>query len=297
MPQVLEPELLQTFVAIVDTGSFTRAAGRVCRTQSAVSMQMKRLEEVIGRPLIDRTVGKMLLTPDGELLLCHARRILQAHQQALAPFGASRLSESVVLGCPDDHAQSLLPPILSWFAEKYPEVKVDVVCEPTERLLKLLQAGSVDAALVTQGFGDYSGIVVHREPLVWVTSMQHHAHEQDPLPLALCSSPRSPFRLAAREALTTCRRDSKLVYTTESIAGIEATVHAGLAVSVLAKHTVPAHLRILTECDEFPPLPSVSIAFRRAADKTWPALDYLEQHVSRIPLQRDALFSAASPFP
>lgn len=297
MFQVLEPELLQTFVAIVDTGSFTRAARRVCRTQSAVSMQMKRLEEVIGRPLIDRTVGKVLLTPDGELLLCHARRILQVHQQALAAFGASRLSESLVLGCPDDYVQSLLPPILSWFAKNYPPLQVDVVCEPTVRLLKLLPAGSVDAALVTHGYGDYSGIVIHEDELVWVTSKQHYAHEQDPLPLALYSPPRCPFRLAALHALTTHGRANRVVYATESIAGINAAVHAGLAVSVLAKHTVPAHLRILTECDEFPPLPSVSIAFRRAADKTWPALDYLEQHVSRIPLQKDALFSAASPFP
>lgn len=282
MPQVVDPELLQTFVAIADSGSFTRAAQQVCRTQSAVSMQMKRLEEVVGRPLFDRAGGRPLLTPDGEVLLCHARRILQAHQQALEAFGAPQLSERVVLGCPDDYAQNLLPPILSWFAERYPDVVVDVVCEPTERLLKFLQLGSVDAALVTMGFGDYSGIVVHYEPLVWVTCTQHDAHEQDPLPLVLYYPPRCPFRLAAMEALTFAHRSSRIAYTTESIAGIDATVHAGLAVSVLAKNTVPARLRILTEDDGFPPLPSIGIALRRAFSRPCEALDHLEQHLKAL---------------
>lgn len=282
MSEVLEPELLQTFVEIVEGGSFTRAAQRVYRTQSAVSMQMKRLEELVGRPLFGRAGRKASLTPDGELLLCHARRILQAHQQALAAFGGSRLSESVVLGCPDDYVHDLLPPILSWLAEHYPHLHVDVVCEPTVRLLKLLPAGKVDMALVTQGYGDYGGIVVHQDSLVWVTSMQHYAHEQDPLPLALYYQPRCPFRLAALDALTTAGRDSKVVYTSESITGIDAAVHAGLAVSVLAKHTVPASLQILSEVDGFPPLPKIAIALRRAASKGSQALDHLEEHVSEL---------------
>jgi DNA-binding transcriptional LysR family regulator len=278
MAELLEPDLLQTFVAIADSGSFTRAAQRVCRTQSAVSMQMKRLEERVGRPLFGRNGRAAVLTTDGELFLNHARRVLQAHQQALAAFDASALTGSVILGCPDDYVSTFLPPILARFAETHPQVHVEVICEATVQLLERLTAGTVELALVTHGHGDDSGIVVHREPLVWVTSARHSVHEQTPLPLALYQ-PGCIFRRSALAALAAQNRTSRVVYSSLSMTGLEAALRAGLAVSVLGKSTVPEGLRILGEREGFPVLPNYSIALRRANGMESPVLDRLEQHI------------------
>ncbi len=278
MNTLLEPDLLQTFVAIADSGSFNQAAKRVYRTQSAVSMQMKRLEEIIGRSLFGRQGRSVNLTVDGELLLGHARRILRAHQQALASFDEAALEGSVVLGTPDDYCSTFLPGILARFAETHSRVHVEVVCDATVNLLPRLAEGSVDLALITGGYGDGSDVVVHREPLVWVTSARHCVHEQEPLPLAMYQSG-CPFRTGALEALAMQGRASRIVYSSISMTGIEAALRTGLAVGVLGRSTVPKDLRILTERDGFPPLPGYSIALRRVPGKESPLLDKLEQHI------------------
>jgi len=216
----------------------------------------------------------------GELLIGHARRILRAHRQALDAFDASALTGNVILGCPDDYVCTFMPPILARFAEAYPQVCVEVICEVSRQLLDRLHTGTVDMALVTVGTvnGDDGGTVVHHEPLVWVTSPRHCVHEREPLPLVLYQSG-CMFRRHALAALATQGRSSRMVYTSLSITGLEAALRAGLGVSVLGKSTVPAGLRILGERDGFPPLPDYSIALRRTADRESPILDRLEQHI------------------
>lgn len=278
MPDVLEPDLLRTFLAIADSGSFTEAARRVFRTQSAVSMQMKRLEEVLGRPLFGRNGRSVQLTPDGELLLGHARRILRAHQQALAAFDDSELQGNVVIGSPDDYASAFLPGVLVRFAETHPRVHVELVCIPTIDLLPRLEDGSVDLALITMDHGDNSGLVLHREPLVWLTSARHCVHEQNPLPLALFHTG-CIFRRWALEALGKQGRASRIAYTSVSAAGLKAALDAGLAVGVMGRSGVTEGLRMLGEKEGFPPLPHFEIALKRARDKPSALLDALEAHL------------------
>lgn len=278
MNALLETDLLQTFVAIADTGGFSHAARRVFRTQSAVSMQMRRLEQTLGRSLFERQGRSVRLTADGELLLGHARRILHAQQQALAAFDHSTLEGSVVFGTPDDYGSTFLPTILARFAETNPRIHVEVVCEPTINLLPRLADGSVDMALITHGHGDDSGVIVHQEPMVWVTSARHCAHEQDPLPLALYQ-PGCPFRQRALDGLAALGRASRVAYTSVSLTGIEAALRAGLAVSVLGLSNVTEGLRVLTESEGFPPMPDYTIALRRAPGKESPLLDRVEQHI------------------
>src|SRR5918911_83027 len=127
----LEPEVLGGFVAIAETGSFTAAAKRVNRTQSAVSMQIKRLEENLGRELFTRDGRAVELTSDGEVLLGHARRILAVHREALAAFDRDALAGEVTIGAPDDYASTFLPRILARFARTHPRVQVNVVCRPS----------------------------------------------------------------------------------------------------------------------------------------------------------------------
>lgn len=278
MLATLEPELLRSFLAIAETGSFTAAAQRVNRTQSAISMQIKRLEELVGRALFARERRGVGLTRDGELLLGHARRILQAHREALAEFDRMALSGEVTLGAPDDYASTFLPRILARFAESHARVHVELVCQPSTELVRRLAERAVDLALVTQGSGEHGGIVVRREPLVWVGSAQHRAHEQDPLPLALFQ-PGCLFRKVAAESLAAQGRRSRIAYTSVSIAGIHAALESGLAVGALLRGTVRPGLRILDERQGFPPLPEVAIMLVRAHSAPSPVVERLEEAI------------------
>ncbi len=278
MQTLLEPDVLHTFVAIAEARSFTEAARRVHRTQSAVSMQIKRLEEQLGRPVFVRDGRSVRLSADGELLLGHARRILAAHREALAALLQPELQGTVSLGTVDEYAVTFLPSILARLGETHPLVHVQVICDLSVNLLRRLGENELDFAIVTHGLGDDGGIILYREPVVWVTSAGHSAHALDPVPLALFH-PGCRFRQWAIDALAKQAHSYRVAYTSMSLAGIEAALRAGLAVSVLPRSNVGVGLRILDERDGFPPLPNYQIALRRADGARWPVHDCLEQHI------------------
>jgi DNA-binding transcriptional LysR family regulator len=278
MPPALDTDLLRTFLAIAETGSFTHAAQRVGRTQSAVSMQIKRLEEQLGRSLLDRQSRVVVPTIHGELLLDHARRILKAHQEALAAFDDNQLEGHVTVGSPDDYASTFLPEILARFAQSHPRVLVNVVCEPSTLLVERLKDGSVDLALITEGNGEPGGVAVHREPLVWVGSAHHDAHLQEPLPLAVFHAG-CCFRRWAIERIGLLGRRTRIAYSSLSIAGIYAALDAGLAVSALLRSNVRPGLRVLTEAEGFPSLPEVGITLQRSTEARGALIDRLEEHM------------------
>lgn len=278
MQPTLEPDLLRSFVAIAETGSFTAAARRVHRTQSAVSMQIRRLEDALGRSLFEREGRSVALTPHGEVLLDHARKILRVHQEALAAFDTDAIQGEVTVGSPDDYASTFLPGILARFGQTHPHVRVEVVVQDSSILVEHLASGRVQLAIVTEGHGESGGVVVHREPLVWVTSARHDAHLQDPLPLAIfCQS--CCFRRHAMAALARVGRASRIAYTSLSIAGIHAAVDSGLAVAAELRGTVRPGQRILTEAEGFPPLPDIGITLQRSPLATGRLIDRLEQHM------------------
>src|ERR671929_349949 len=146
---LLDIDQLRTFVAIADTGSFTRAAEVVHKTQSAVSMQMKRLEERIGRPIFARDGRASKLTEDGERLLDYARRIVKLNVEAVAAFSDAELRGRVRLGVPDDYADRYLPEIMARFSRAYPGVELSVICEPSIELIGRIEANELDLAIVT----------------------------------------------------------------------------------------------------------------------------------------------------
>ena len=198
--QGLDPELLRSFVLIAEGRSFTAAATLVGRTQSAVSMQVKRLEEVLGQPLLNRGKGGAVeLTPHGRYLLEHARQILALNDLVMATFRTPLMSGTVRLGSPDDYALAYLPAILKRFAETHPAVQVDVRCSPSGELQRSLKAGDLDLTLLSNGHQppDWPAVQLWRGPLVWVTSTRFSPHRQDPLPLALRQS-RAWLRLGRR---------------------------------------------------------------------------------------------------
>ena len=162
----IDTELLRTFVAIADHGGFTKAGDAVNRTQSAVSMQMKRLEEDIVQRSLFRKDGRTLsLTAEGQVLLGYARRILKLHSEVFNTLREPHMVGVVKIGSPDDYVMRFLPGILSQFAQAYPLVQVEVHCEPSDMLL---QRHDLDLTIVTRQPGNEIGQLLRREHLVWV---------------------------------------------------------------------------------------------------------------------------------
>src|SRR5512132_4245116 len=149
MAQMLDIDQLRTFIAIAETGSFTKAADVVHKTQSAVSMQMKRLEERLNRPIFARDGRASKLTEDGERLLDYARRIVKLNMEAVAAFSEAELTGRVRLGVPDDYADRYLPEIMARFSRAYPGVELTVFCQPSVELVELIDANELDLAIVT----------------------------------------------------------------------------------------------------------------------------------------------------
>lgn len=244
--------LLRTFDTVAEANSFTRAGEILHITQSAVSMQMKRLEEAIGRPLFRKDGRRFHLTPAGEMLQEHAHHILAAHNAALAAFTRPELVGSLRFGCAEDYAARFLPTILSEFRNAYPRIRVEIRSAPGPQLFRSLQRDELDLCLlegVTTG-----GRLVHREAVVWATSRTGRAHMQDPLPLAVYDKGCS-YRQWALEALQREKKAYWIAFVSPSMAGIQAAVRAGLAIAPIGRSTLNESLRVLGPEDGFPLLP------------------------------------------
>ncbi|ACL62006.1 transcriptional regulator, LysR family [Methylobacterium nodulans ORS 2060] len=258
----LDIDQLRTLVAIADSGSFTQAADLVHKTQSAVSMQMKRLEERVGRAIFSRAGRGVRLTDDGERLLDYARRIVQLQTECLATFGEADLAGRVRLGLPDDYADRYLPEILARFARAHPRAEVTVICEPTDMLLGRIASGDLDLAIVTEARQRGGIETIRTEALLWVTSSRHRVHAETPLPLAL-GRPTCVWRAAALAALERAGRQSRILFVSWSSTAVGAAVQAGLAVSVLPESALRPGMRILSPSEGFPALPACRIGLMR----------------------------------
>lgn len=280
MAAVLDLDQLRTFVAIAESGSFTRAAELVFKTQSAVSMQMRRLEERIGRPIFVRDGRQSRLTDEGERLLSYARRMVRLNDETLAAFGEDELTGRVRFGTPDDYADRFLPEILARFARSNPRVEVTVRCEPSAILVEALRANELDAAIITHvaALAKGSEQVVRREPLLWVTSARHCVHELDVVPLALGQAT-CCWRLTAIETLSRIGRPHRVLYTSWNASAVGAAVLAGLAVSALPESALRPGMRVLSEADGYPRLAPVEISLVRSWHQTSPLIDALSEHV------------------
>ncbi len=278
MPALLDIDQLRTFIAIAETGSFTRAAEVVNKTQSAVSMQMKRLEERLERPIFARDGRASKLTEDGMRLLDYARRIVKLNVETIAAFSDEALSGRVRLGVPDDYADRYLPEIMARFSRAYPGVELTVMCEPSADLLDRIDANEVDLAIVTNCESKRASETFRRERLLWVTSNRHPTHLEERVPLAL-GRPSCIWRHTAIERLESTGRPYRLLYSSSNAGAVAAAVLAGLAVSVLPESGLRPGMRVLTNADGFPDLPSCRIGLVRNAHERSALADALAEHV------------------
>ncbi len=273
----IDTELLRTFVAIADNGGFTRAAKMVNRTQSAVSMQMKRLEEdVLQRSLFARDGRQIRLTAEGQVLLGFARRILKLHGEVFNTLREPHMIGAVRIGTPDDYVMRFLPGILSRFAQAYPLVQVDVHCESS---LQLLQRQDLDLTIVTREPGKEIGQLLRQERFVWAEANGFTPHEQNPIPLAMFNTD-CFCRDWACNALTSLDRPYRIAYTSPSLSAIMAVVSAGLAVTAQLQSLITADMRILGEAEGLCELPVANIMLLRNASSQGPITECLAEHIA-----------------
>lgn len=277
----LPTELLRTFIAIADTGNFSQAAEQVHRTQSAVSMQIKRLEDLIGKPLFKRDSRHSRLTVDGLTLLNYARRILKLNEEAVSLLQRPELSGWVRIGLPDDYATRFLPEILAGFSRSHPRVQVEVTCEPSHQLKQRMKKGELDLAMTTSSSSEEENtLLLRRDPMVWATSEQHLQHEETPLPLALFPD-ECYCRNWAIKSLEDAGIDYRIAYTSPSIMGLQAAVIAGLAVTVISQSIIPPGMRQLAAEEGFPPLQAASFLLHRNPQSSNCVVDSLAEHIAK----------------
>lgn len=276
--RTLDLDLLRCFVTIAETGSFTRAGDRLGRTQSTISLQVKRLEDQLGRAVFARTPRSLSLTPEGERLLGPARQLLRLNDAAIAELFEPDITGRVRIGVPEDFATAHLPGVLSAFAKAHPLVELEVTCDLTLNLLDRFHDGAFDLVLVKrEPSARLEGVRVWREPLVWVARDQLAASGMETVPLVVSPEP-CVYRKRAIDALEAVGRKWRAAYTSTSLAGSQSAVNAGLGITVLPREMVPPYLKPIIDDPELPALYDTEIALIEAPGLSQTA-HRLAQHI------------------
>lgn len=281
MQTPIDLRLLVTFVHAAHSGSLSTTAVQVGRTQSAVTMQMQRLEEMLGRSLLHRGGSGVRLTGEGERFLVHAERILKAHDDALSAFSNRGLRGSITFGSPEDYLIAFFPTLLKTFGAIHADIEIKVVSAPTAELLTLLPSKQIDVALIsTPNLSDPRG-VVRAQPLVWVGSKPTlELHEfGDTVPLALPASNAMDHR-AACDAMDRAGMKYKISYASSGLAGLVGVARSGLAISVMTKEGAPPDLHILGK--PLPNLPRLGVLVVTAQTDPSPAVEAFASHIRRV---------------
>lgn len=274
---MLDPDLLRAFVAVADHGSFTRGAAALNRTQSAVSMQIQRLEGAVGAAVLDRSRRGLRLTPAGEVLLGYARRILSVSAEAMGRLRDLQVEGTVRLGVMEDYGTRLVPPLLAGFAAAHPRIQVEMVTGLTAPMLPRL-GERFDLVLAMHAAGDGGGTFLRREQAIWAAGRDVAAEDRAPLPLALYPQG-CLFRAWAMASLDAAGLPWRLAFVSHSLAAVTAIAAQGLAVTVVKAGLLPPELRPLGDRDGLPPLPEADIRLHRAPGLA-PAGELLARHLA-----------------
>src|ERR1700756_283528 len=263
---MLDLELLRSFVSVVDAGGFTRAGERVHRTQSTVSQQIKRREDDVAQPLLDRTGKDVTPTEAGERLLSYARRLLSLAEEARDVMARPGHEGAVRLGVPEDFAAYRLTKLLASFSRSHPGLRLDVRADQSTYLKRDLERGDLDLALFKRAAGEKGGIAVWPERVHWVTS-KSRPRDTSTGAVPLIGSPTGClYRAGAIHALESAGRTWRMAYTSSNLAGIQAAVAAGMGLSILSEMAIQADHRLLTAKDGFAPIDRTEVALVAAPD-------------------------------
>ena len=258
MARDIDIALLRAFLAVVETGGVTTAARILNRTQAAVSLQIKRLEDLFGTELFTREHKKFSLAPAGERLLGSAQRMVAMNDATWGAMTTPHFEGEVRLGVPYDIVTSLIPPVLQRFNQAWPRINVTLVCKSTTELLQDLAEHRIDLALTTEIDCEEGGETLLTDRLVWVGAPGSDTHKLRPLPVSLGTS-RCRFRPVVIKALRAAQIDWRAVSLDCNMEPVYATLKAGLAIAPLLRTSVPEYLSIVGAEAELPALPDFMV--------------------------------------
>lgn len=279
MTLAFDLDLLRTFVAVVDSGGFTKAAERVHLTQSTVSQQVKKLEANLGKVLLlrDKSTGGVRTTEAGEILLSYARRLLATADEAMNVMRQPSAPRTVRLGVPEDFAGRRLIDLLSAFAAASPHVRLDTMSGWSNELRRLLDTREIDLALVKREPGESGSMARWAEELVWVQSALRPLRS-DIVPLAVfpigCI-----YRERAIRSIEDCGRRWHVAYSSQGLMGVQAAVASGLGISLLPANAVLAEHDRLQPSDGFDPQPPAELALIKAGSRLTPEASFLADFI------------------
>ncbi len=254
---MIHPDLLRTFIAVAEAKTFTGAARALRLRQSTVSQQIRRLEEAVGRRLLDRDTHRVALSAEGEVMLDHARRVLDAHERMGRYLTGTPLRGRLRIGASEDFVLSALPDVLADFGRRYPEVNLELTAGLSEDLYEAFDAGSLDILFVKRRTGDRRGVVAWSEPIVWVGRADTRLPAEDaPLPLLLYPPP-SVTRARALDTLEAIGRPWRVTFTSASLTGLSAAARAGIGIMPHSARLIPPGLAVLPANAGLPPLPVI----------------------------------------
>jgi DNA-binding transcriptional LysR family regulator len=270
--QTLDPDLLRTVLAFVDGGSLARAAAIVGRSASAVTTQMQRLEDMVGMALLAPDGRGRALTPAGEDLVGHARRILAVHREAWLSLKGARAEGRVALGTTQDFADSGLPDMLREFARSHSAVRLELRVGRTAELTRAYEDGALDILIAMRQAGAPDEVGVLREPMLWLGASEGLAIGAAELPLALLDAP-CGFRAAATAALDEAGRPYRIAATSPSLSGLRAAVRGGIAITARTARWLGDGIADISAGHGLPALGECEFTIRRRASAEAPARD------------------------
>lgn len=250
----LDLDLLRTFVAVADLNTFAAAAAAVCRTQSAVSQQMQRLEQLVGKELFARHGRNKLLTEHGIQLLGYARKILRFNDEACTSLMFSNLQGVLTLGASDESADTILPFLLNRISSVYPKLALDVRVKRNAFMMDMLQEQEVDLVVTTQRISHFDCLTLRTSPTHWYCAAEYQLQRGEPIPLVLLDDP-SPFRDMVLATLNAANIPWRLAYVATTLPAVRAAVKAGLGVTARPVEMMSPDLRVLGKSDGLPTLP------------------------------------------
>ncbi|MEM7633857.1 MAG: LysR substrate-binding domain-containing protein [Pseudomonadota bacterium] len=263
----LNSDLLRTFLAVAETGSMTDGAARIFRSQSATSLQIGKLEELLGQPVFDRHGRGVTLTATGERLLPVAHDVTRTLSSAMRELTSDGLNGKLRLGIPDDQNQQMLAQIIGEFAQSHPLVELEVSCALSAGFPAAIACGDMDIAVyeVEQAGSDHE--VLRTEKTFWMMSRHHDLLQRDPLPVALFDR-ECWWRDAALAALQASGRRFRIVYSSQSVTGVAAAIEAGVAIGLLGQSSLNNNLKCLDATHGFAAMPTSKLVLgtRSGAD-------------------------------
>ena len=271
----LDIDLLRTFAAVADSGSFTAAGELVARTQSAVSLQVKRLEESLGQRVFERTSRSLALTPAGETLLGYARRILELNDESVRRVAEPPVTGAIRLGITEYFVPTELPRILSRFAMAYPGVQLEARMGLSGELREETAAGRLDAVLVRLAPHERAKVIWH-EAQVWVAREGFAPERGDVVPLVLLPAP-CVLRQHALESMKRLKRPCKVSFTGSSMASVQAAVSAGLGVSIIPRSLLLPGMQVLVHDRDYPAPGRLDVGVLRGVRARKDVVDALER--------------------